>query len=536
MFRGRRPFLIAIHSVVTVLALSLALGLAQQSAVDPGPRMDPSPGAGGMLPGITVKEQKFFNAGKDAFLEEQAVKETSNAEPGLGPRFNMDSCAGCHLQPAVGGTSPAVNPQVAVATKLGGTNLVPFFITPNGPVREARFVYADPPANTIPDGGVHALYTIKGRSDAPGCNIAQPDFATAAAQNNLVFRIPTPTFGLGLIEAINDSTILANIKNPATSLGITGRPNREGNAGTIARFGWKAQNKSLVIFSAEAYNVEQGVTNELFPQERDETPSCYVNATPEDRMDYEATQPQSISSDAMNFANFMRFLAPPTPVTSYASVSAASIANGAVQFANVGCAHCHTPSMNTGSYSIGAMAYKTVNLYSDLLLHHMGAGLADGVSQGVATGDEFRSAPLWGLGKRLFFLHDGRATNLVDAINAHFGTGSEANQVIDKFNLLSVQNKQDILISCDRCDIPIPSSRVRCWRGNQPCAKHGSQTLSVFASRLSRRRWRAPLILNWRLRSQTRRGWAPCRARCSRLHRFANRGTPSGEAPPGPSI
>jgi CxxC motif-containing protein (DUF1111 family) len=162
-------------------------------------------------------------------------------------------------------------------------------------------------------------------------------------------------------------------------------------------------------------------------------------------MDYEATQPQSIASDAVNFANFMRFLAPPTPVASYGNVSAASIANGAKQFATVGCAHCHTPSMKTGSYSVGAMAYQTANLYSDLLLHRMGTGLADGINQGIATGDEFRTAPLWGLGKRLFFLHDGRATNLVDAINAHFGTDSEANQVIDKFNMLSVSNKQDIL-------------------------------------------------------------------------------------------
>jgi CxxC motif-containing protein (DUF1111 family) len=436
MFRGKRPFLIVIHSVVTVLALSLAIGLAQQVAVDPGPRTDASPDAGGVLPGMTIKQKKFFDAGLDAFAEVQSVKGTiSNTEAGLGPRFNLDSCGGCHAQPAIGGTSPAVNPQVTVATKQGATNIVPFFITLSGPIREARFKS---------DGGVHALYTIKGRSDAPGCNITQPDFTTAAAQNDLVFRIPTPTFGLGLIEAIDDSTILANVKNPSV-MGITGRPNHEGNAGTISRFGWKAQNKSLVIFSAEAYNVEQGVTNELFTQERDETPSCYFNETPEDRMDYEATQPQAISSDAINFANFMRFLAPPTPVTSYGTVSATSIANGAAQFANVGCAYCHAPSMKTGSHSLGAMAYKTVNLYSDLLLHHMGAGLADGISQGVATGDEFRTAPLWGLGKRLFFLHDGRATNLVDAINAHFSTGSEANQVIDSFNLLSVPNKQDIL-------------------------------------------------------------------------------------------
>ena len=224
-----------------------------------------------------------------AFEEVQSVKGTiPDTEAGLGPRFNLDSCGGCHAQPAVGGSSPAVNPQVALANKFGADNVVPFFITRNGPVREVRFKFADPPANTIPDGGVHALFTIKGRSDAFGCNITQPDFADAAAQGNLVFRIPTPTFGLGLVEAIKDSTILANIKNPPV-MGISGRVNREGNAGTVTRFGWKAQNKSLVIFSGEAYNVEQGVTNELFPQERDETPSCQFNRHPENHMDFEAT-------------------------------------------------------------------------------------------------------------------------------------------------------------------------------------------------------------------------------------------------------
>ena len=101
-------------------------------------------------------------------------------------------------------------------------------------------------------------------------------------------------------------------------------------------------------------------------------------------MNYESTQPQAIASDAVNFSNFMRFLAPPTPVTSYGTVTAASITNGAAKFVSVGCAHnAHTPSMETGSYSTGALAYKTANLYSDLLLHHMGTGLADGIFRGA---------------------------------------------------------------------------------------------------------------------------------------------------------
>jgi CxxC motif-containing protein (DUF1111 family) len=275
---------------------------------------------------------------------------------------------------------------------------------------------------------VHDLFVIAGRSDAVGCNIGQPDFVTAQAHNNLIFRIPTPVFGAGLIESIADSTILENITDPPTASrhGVNGHENREGNAGTITRFGWKAQVKSLVIFSGEAYNVEQGVTNEAFQQERDETPGCVFNPIPENHTNYEQTQPQAISSDIINFANFMLFLAPPTPFTSgYTStnlgdVSAADISSGFTVFNSIGCAVCHRPSMQTASTSSAALSNKTVNLFSDLLVHHMGSGLADGIIQGLAGDDEFRTAPLWGLGKRIFFLHDGRTNDLMH------GTGKGA--------------------------------------------------------------------------------------------------------------
>ena len=294
------------------------------------------------------------------------------------------------------------------------------------------------------DGGVHALFTIAGRQDASGCtasDLPQPDFTNA---NNLSFRIPTPVFGAGLIEAIADETILANIKKQPV-MGVSGHANREGNAGTVTRFGWKAQNKSLVIFSGEAYNVEQGVTNELFPQERDETSRCTFGTYPENHTNFEETQPQNISSDAINFANFMRFLAPPSPVASYGTVTTTSINQGFDLFKTVGCTLCHTPSMKTDTASTSALNGKTANLYSDLLVHHMGEALADEVIQGAAGPDEFRTAPLWGLGQRIFFLHDGRTSNLLEAIQAHASTGSEANQVISNFKGLSVSDRQAIL-------------------------------------------------------------------------------------------
>ncbi len=417
------------------------------AARDPGVRTGPA-GAGDKLFGLTDLEQQLFGVGLEAFEEVQSVQGTiPQTEAGLGPRFNLDSCAGCHAQPAIGGTSPAVNPQVDVANKELATNVIPFFVTQNGPVREARFKFKP---NGTPDGGVHALFTITGRTDAPGCAILQPDFRAAAASQNLIFRIPTPVFGTGLIEAIDDDTILANMRANRLLklfLGVNGRPNTSGNDGTITRFGWKAQNKSLELFSGEAYNVEQGVTSNMFPQERDEDPACRFNATPESTPHFDATNPIDVPSDVVKFAIFMRFLAPPTPVPDNPS-----IVLGRTLFTAVGCALCHTPTLHTGKkVATGALQDTDANLFSDLLLHNMGPGLADGISQGDARGDEFRTAPLWGLGQRIFFLHDGRTSDLRAAIQAHASPGdlriphSEANQVIAIFNQLPEFYKQSIL-------------------------------------------------------------------------------------------
>src|SRR5882762_1711647 len=238
---------------------------SSSAARDPGPRGGAA-GAGAPIAALTKTELAFFNAGKDEFAQQEEVTD------GLGPTMNLDGCGGCHLQPAVGGTSPAVNPQVAFATLNGATNAVPSFITAKGPVREVRFVKN---ADGTPDGGVHALFTVTGRTDAPGCMLGQPAFEQELANRNVIFRIPTPTFGAGLIEEIPDSAIVANrVAHSSTKrlFGISGRVNKNGNDGTIARFGWKAQNKSLLLFSGEAYNVEMGITNELFQTERDETP------------------------------------------------------------------------------------------------------------------------------------------------------------------------------------------------------------------------------------------------------------------------
>ncbi len=463
---------------------------------DPGPRSGAA-AAGSFFSSLNSNEQFFFTQSQLRFQEIDSVSGniTGEAGVGLGPTFNGNSCAQCHAQPTVGGSSPGLaspqnpipNPQVALATRDGATNAVPSFITTNGPVREARFISSNVNNVYAPlDGGVHALYTIQGRSDAPGCTLAQPPFAQQISLGNVIFRIPTPVFGLGLVESTPDATLLANLaatKSARNQLGIGGSFNTSGNDGTITRFGWKAQNKSLLIFAGEAYNVEQGVSNEEFPNERSAVAGCIFNSSPEDASNLVNGNHNSpnfgsslgtvseMSSDTVNFAAFMRLSAPATPASPTPSTQ-----NGASLFSSIGCALCHSPSLTTGSSPFTGMSNVTYHPYSDFALHHMGPSLADGVNQGAAGPDQFRTAPLWGLGQRLFFMHDGRTSNLLQAIQAHAGStqycaqsstaqlfyvlttnsvfepetqsqfcGSEANNVINNFNNLNSSQVQDIL-------------------------------------------------------------------------------------------
>jgi hypothetical protein len=435
---------------------------------------------------------------------------------GIGPAFNADSCFTCHSQPTIGGTSPANNPQLPLAHAFGATNAAPLgrFLKPHGPVREVRFILDpnDPTNNTL-DGGVHEIFSIQGRSDAqPNCQLLQPDFNNQINHHNAIFRIPIPTFGEGLVEGVTDSDLVNNLSNfssDKTAFGVAGRLNRNGNDGTVTRFGWKAQNKSMMLFSGEASNVEMGVTDEIFQNEKVPGLGCATNGLPEDNTHVLAANPPGannfdttslVSSSIENFTLFMRLNGTPgqcafnsglnasgaarcialndTSTPAQAAISA-QIARGKLLFGapsngGVGCVLCHSQTLTSGTSDIGGLNNRPFTPFSDFALHHMGATLADGINQGVAGADEFRTAPLWGIGQRLFFLHDGRATNLQQAIQAHFSNpnvcfdtsasesftvnghgfapstsghtcGSEANESVRQFNALCVADKNAIL-------------------------------------------------------------------------------------------
>ena len=500
----RKQFLCA-----TATALAASISFAQ---VDPGVRRGP-PGAGAPLHGLTLIERELFNEGVQRFIQLEAACDscsdvvigtfinpamanlvTQTNSSGLGARFNADQCSVCHNQPALGGSGGFVvpNPQDPpgrqrapenpmfdlLPHRKGATNHVPPFIEQYGPIREVRF--ARKPDGTA-DGGVHQLFTVVGRTDVGTSNCTNADlppidFDGEYQRGNTRFRIPLQLFGLGIIDGIQDREIMGRFGATTAlrqQLGIQGTPNRSGNNGTITRFGWKAQNKSLSIFAGEAYNVEMGVTNDVFPQATEENVNCNVDKSepnditrtdPTDVRNQSFFNPKHILADWLEFALFMRFLDAPRPAPMNASALRGQQLFGTGPASpGVGCVACHTAQMVTPPQSeTPALQNVTANLYSDLLTHHMGKGLADDITQGAATGDMFRTTPLWGVGQRIFFLHDGRTSDLLQAIQAHasaaafctdtsdFGRStcygpSEANRVIDQFNVLNAADKQAIL-------------------------------------------------------------------------------------------
>jgi CxxC motif-containing protein (DUF1111 family) len=471
-------------AIATALLVSglLTFPGAARSQSDPGLRGGPINGQlgatqSGPLPLASVDANSptgildFFDNGLGRFQEVEVV--SGGVNNGLGPRFNLNSCSGCHAQPAVGGSSPPANPQfqmIAQGVASGSTNRLPPFVTAHGPTVVARFPFFTnsngSPNRNAPNGGVEDIFTVSGRPDAGNCDLRQPNFQQALQTNNIIFRIPTPAFGAGLVENIDDSTLIENQQQQASNgFGIGGAFNRNGNDGTIARFGWKAQNKSLLMFAGEAYNVEMGITNELFSQERplpqeeqgNGFPANCLNLSgrgyPEDATNFnvasnpdQAAQNAQVPSDIVLFAEFMRLLAPPVPSQNTPG-GAQSISNGLALFKAIGCATCHTPAIRSTQASnvTASLGNATVRAFSDFEIHHMGNTLADNVSQGGAGGDQFRTAPLWGLGQRIFFLHDGRTTNLLTAIADHRSNGSEATQVAENFASLSAFQQQEVL-------------------------------------------------------------------------------------------
>ncbi len=359
------------------------------------------PALGDPLAGLPTSVLGAFLQGKERFRAEETPAT------GLGPVFNGRSCVTCHSVPAVGGSADDLDKRV---------------------VRFGRQSLGAPFDPLLILGGPN-LQRLSVAAELPGCQTAGE--VVPAQANAVGLRQPPPLFGLGLIEAIPEATILANEDaEDANGDGIAGRANI--NAGVLGRFGWKASVSTILQFVGLALVNELGVTNYVFPHEMSPqgqpVPSeCKVTGDPED-------------ADASRLAGhlaFLTFLSPPPrgPIT-------AAVQRGESLFAQIGCASCHVPSLRTGPNSIQALDRKEVPLFSDLLTHYMGVALDDNIPEGAVGGGRWRTPPLWGLRTRKFFLHDGRAADLRTAIASHAG---EARQVRDRFLALPRPAQDDLI-------------------------------------------------------------------------------------------
>ena len=408
---------------VAVLAASVAMVLPSLSAptlrqvaikrqavrhiTRPGglPQLVPDVQFGAPLPGLTPAQLSAFSSG----LTDFNFAETPAS--GLGPIMNNRSCIACHGQPAAGGGS--------------GIRVTRFGQTVNGTF--------DPMASL---GGS----LLQQNSIDPAILETVPASANVVAQ-----RQSTALFGMGLIEAIPDAAILYNA-DQQRALGLNGVPSIVQDVVTgkqrIGRFGWKAQQATVLAFSGDAYLNEMGITNRLFPTENAPNGNTALLAQfdrvadPEDRPD-----PVDGKADIDRVADFMRFLAPP-PMLQLTP----SALQGRQLFAQINCSGCHTPRMMTGASDVAAISFKEVNLYSDLLLHDMGT-LGDGIGQGTAGPRDMKTPPLWGLRASGPYLHDGRAGTVDRAIQLHDGEALNARNAYLGLNATQRQQLLDFLNS-----------------------------------------------------------------------------------------
>ncbi|MEE8133655.1 MAG: di-heme oxidoredictase family protein [Gemmatimonadales bacterium] len=359
------------------------------------------------IEGLTDEEMAVFLRGDEGF--EQAFSPAT----GLGPIFNDVACAACHSGDGRGRTSNALT----------------------------RFSRGSDPALDIggPQLQDRAIAGAVAEELPPGVDVS--------------VRLPPPVFGMGLIEAIPVTAILANADPfDADGDGISGRPNfvtpaafvpmsevGGGSGPQLGRFSRKAQVTSVLQQSVEAYSQDMGLTSDFLPVENI-NPQAGAATIARDFV----ADPEVPASTVRAVVDYVRMLAPPAP-----GEDTPSRITGSNLFDQIGCQKCHVRAFTTGDSRISALANTAVVLYSDLLLHDMGDALADGRPDGLADGREWRTTPLWGLrlvpeflNGDVFLMHDGRAGSVEEAILLH---GGEAAQIRMAFEALSADERAALI-------------------------------------------------------------------------------------------
>lgn len=382
------------RSIAATLWVLFSVGCSDEAP--PGPV---SAEIGAPLPNLTPSELARFEAGRAIFARSYTQEE------GLGPRFNENACNACHTFPADGGTGETNVNRATRFTSDGRCDL----LTPHG--GENLRIQVTPMTREL--GGA----SVRSVSDA---------------DHTARFTIPF-VFGLGLVDAIPLEVIEAMADpDDLDGDGISGRVGVDAD-GRPARFGRKADVASLRAFSDNAFRFEMGLTTPSVPDEAlaGAMPSVPTGSDP-------TPEPEVGEAEIDAVTDFMRFLAPPAPADSEGTPEAEE---GRRLFSELGCASCHVPELRAGSDASAAVSDQVVALYSDLLLHDMGPGLAGTCAPGAET-TEYRTEPLMGLRYREIFLHDGRAGRVMDAILLHGGEASGARDAFAALDRLT----QEVLL------------------------------------------------------------------------------------------
>jgi hypothetical protein len=361
------------------------------------------PGGNGALLAMPAFGQAA--AVKSLYADAQAAGKTDNVinfsdfmfnaqfqiQHGVGPLFNQQACADCHSEPFPGGMGVVSGQDEFIVGKVKPDGTFDPLENRGGPIARA---------NSMAELGGNCGLPV-GLASAPSANVS-------SLRNAMTLR------GDGLIDDINPGDMIANMLDQPKS--VRGRLNVLAD-GRVGKFGWKANVPTLVEFMGDAFRNEMGLTNPVQPN--DEINGCGANKN------HREVDSLALQTTAM----FLNSIDPPQPTECSAML-------GATVFATVGCATCHTPSLP------GPGARQPVRLYSDLLLHDMGPALADQIQAGSAQGNEWRTMPLWSLSERTKFLHDGRASSVIEAIAAH---GGQAQAASVAFNGLSDAEKRSMM-------------------------------------------------------------------------------------------
>lgn len=387
----------------------------------------------------------FFRGAWRPAIDAQGA--TTSGRSGLGPLFNTDSCQSCHIKdgrgaaPAENSTGPALSSLVRLSIPAGPTDkdlLKRLGVVPEptygGQLQDMAI------SGHAPEGRVSLSYTTVQVELAeneqvelrkPRFTIEDPGYGPFHPHTLMSLRVAPPMIGLGLLEAIGEEDLRDNvIRQMASGSPVNGHLNRVWDDAlqttVTGRFGWKAGQPNLNQQNAHAFAGDMGLTSTLIPSD-----DCTTHQ-PECRDAPSAGVPEVKDKVLASVLFYTQTLGVPAR----RSADSQGVLQGKALFHRSGCAECHRPSYVTGQHPVPELSGQRIFPYTDLLLHDMGEGLADGRPEFQASGREWRTPPLWGIGLTQAvsghsqFLHDGRARTLLEAILWHDGEAAGSRKAV----------------------------------------------------------------------------------------------------------